>query len=487
MKTTWKIAKAELYNLFCSPIAWLILIIFAFQAGLTFSDLIDDQLRYLALGYRPYNLTSRLLLGFGGVFAAMQDNLYLYIPLLTMGLMSKEYSSGSIKLLYSSPVTNTQIILGKYLSMLVYALLLIAVLLLFLVFCALTVEHFDYPFAFTGLLGILLLTCAYAAIGLFMSTLTAYQVVAAVGTLTLLALLNYIGNVGQDIAFVRDITYWLSLSGRSDSLIEGMICSQDVLYFFIVIVLFLVLSILKLKFARTSVKPAVKWMQYTLTVCVALLVGYTTTRPKLMGYYDATATKANTLTPESQEVMKQLTGGLTITTYVNLLDENYGKGMPSRLNYDREQFEKYIRFKPELEMNYVYYYDRVNNPSIYAQFPGLDEEGIARRMCDIMDLDFDMFLSPEEIHRIIDLTPEGNRFVRVLERENGARSFLRVYDDNQRDPRESEITAALKRLVVKAPKVGFVAGHGERSIDKAGERDYAAFARNLTFRYSLIN
>ena len=487
MKTTWKIAKAELYNLFCSPIAWLILIIFAFQAGLTFSDLIDDQLRYLALGYRPYNLTSRLLLGFGGVFAAMQDNLYLYIPLLTMGLMSKEYSSGSIKLLYSSPVTNTQIILGKYLSMLVYALLLIAVLLLFFVFCALTVEHFDYPFAFTGLLGILLLTCAYAAIGLFMSTLTAYQVVAAVGTLTLLALLNYIGNVGQDIAFVRDITYWLSLSGRSDSLIEGMICSQDVLYFFIVIVLFLVLSILKLKFARTSVKPAVKWMQYTLTVCAALLVGYTTTRPKLMGYYDATATKANTLTPESQEVMKQLTGGLTITTYVNLLDENYGKGMPSRLNYDREQFEKYIRFKPELEMNYVYYYDRVNNPSIYAQFPGLDEEGIARRMCDIMDLDFDMFLSPEEIHRIIDLTPEGNRFVRVLERENGARSFLRVYDDNQRDPRESEITAALKRLVVKAPKVGFVAGHGERSIDKAGERDYAAFARNLTFRYSLIN
>ena len=271
MKTTWKIAKAELYNLFCSPIAWLILIIFAFQAGLTFSDLIDDQLRYLALGYRPYNLTSRLLLGFGGVFAAMQDNLYLYIPLLTMGLMSKEYSSGSIKLLYSSPVTNTQIILGKYLSMLVYALLLIAVLLLFLVFCALTVEHFDYPFAFTGLLGILLLTCAYAAIGLFMSTLTAYQVVAAVGTLTLLALLNYIGNVGQDIAFVRDITYWLSLSGRSDSLIEGMICSQDVLYFFIVIVLFLVLSILKLKFARTSVKPASFtrsriWAIYSLSV-----------------------------------------------------------------------------------------------------------------------------------------------------------------------------------------------------------------------------
>lgn len=47
MKTIWKIAKAELNTIFCSPIAWLILIIFAFQAGLTYSDLIADQLRYL--------------------------------------------------------------------------------------------------------------------------------------------------------------------------------------------------------------------------------------------------------------------------------------------------------------------------------------------------------------------------------------------------------------------------------------------------------
>ena len=49
-----------------------------------------------------------------------------------MGLMSKEYSSGSIKLLYSSPITNTQIILGKYASMLVYSAVLMLVLLVFL-------------------------------------------------------------------------------------------------------------------------------------------------------------------------------------------------------------------------------------------------------------------------------------------------------------------------------------------------------------------
>lgn len=487
MRTILKIAKAELSTLFYSPIAWLILIIFAFQAGLTFSDLIADRLRYQALGYEPYNLTARLLLGYGGVFGQMQRNLFLYIPLLTMGLMSREYSSGSIKLLYSSPITNFQIIFGKYLSMLVYALMLVGILLICLLFSACIVKSFDYPFAFTGLLGIFLLICAYAAIGLFMSTLTSYQVVAAVGTLTLLAGLNYIGRIGQDIAFVRDITYWLSISGRSTTLLEGMICSEDILYFMIVIVLFIALSVLKLKFARTSVSIGRKAGSYAVVVGAALMIGYVSSRPEFMGYYDATSTKVNTLTPNSQEVMNKLDGGLTITTYVNLFDENVRKGMPEEVNYDKRNFKRYVRFKPEIKMDYVYYYDKTYNPSLFGQYPDLSYQEIAAKLCDIYDWDLDMFLSPDEIRQQVDLSGEGNRFVRLVQRENGQRTFLRLFEDTQRDPGESEITAVLKRMVVKAPRVAFLAGHGERDIDKGGDRDYGAFARNLTFRYSLIN
>lgn len=492
MKTIWKIAKAELNTLFCSPIAWLILIIFAFQAGLTFSDLIEDQLRYLALNYRPYNLTASLLLGYSGVYADMQNNLYLYIPLLTMGLMSKEYSSGSIKLLYSSPITNVQIIIGKYLSMLIYALILVAILFAYFIYAACIVEHFDYSFALTGILGIFLLVCAYAAIGLFMSTITAYQVVAAVGTLTVLAILNFMNKIGQGIDFVRDLTYWFALAGRSDKFMHGMICSEDVFYFIIVIILFLLLSILKLKFERTSVNRFSKLLQYASVLCIALLVGYVSSRPKLMAYYDATETKANTLTPPSQEVMKKLDGGLTLTTFVNLLDDNFSRGMPNNRNWEMNKFEDYIRFKPEMKMKYVYYYDRANNPRLYAQYPGMTDKEIAQRLCDTYDYDFDMFLSPEEVQKIedekgIELEEEGNRFVYLFERENGQKAFLRIYDDNQRDPSEAEITAALKTMVARSPKVAFIYGHGERDIYKAGERDYSAFAKNLTFRYSLIN
>ena len=68
MKTIWKIAKAELNTLFCSPIAWLILIIFAFQAGLTFSDLIAEKLGFLAVTSRRINVPVRLLLVKLGVF-----------------------------------------------------------------------------------------------------------------------------------------------------------------------------------------------------------------------------------------------------------------------------------------------------------------------------------------------------------------------------------------------------------------------------------
>lgn len=93
-----------------------------------------------------------------------------------------------------------------------------------------------------------------------------------------------------------------------------------------------------------------------------------------------------------------------------------------------------------------------------------------------------MFLSPEDIKKVTDskginLEEEGNRFVYLFERENGQKAFLRIYDDNQRDPRESEITAALKTMVVKSPQVAFITGHGERDIYKGGERDYSAFAK----------
>ena len=190
----------------------------------------------------------------GGIFPSIQNYLYFYIPLLTMSLVSKELSSGSIRLLYSSPITNFQIIVGKFLSMMIYGLFMIGILFLIVLCSWGVVKDFDWPMVFTGLLGLYLLICAYAAIGIFMSSLTSYQIVAAIGTFAVLMMLSMVGGWWQEYDLVRDVTYWLAMSGRSGKFIAGLICSEDLLYFIIVVCLFLALTIIRLNAVRQKIR-----------------------------------------------------------------------------------------------------------------------------------------------------------------------------------------------------------------------------------------
>ncbi|HEY8387247.1 MAG TPA: ABC transporter permease subunit, partial [Parasegetibacter sp.] len=221
MNKIFRIARLELSVLFYSPIAWLLLIIFIIQSGLTFTDILYNRETNQQLGRELQVLSKVLFAGDEGLLTKMQQNLYLYIPLLTMGLLSRETSSGSIKLLFSSPVKISEIVLGKFMAMVSYCFLLILVLMGFLVVASFSVENLDIKFVLGGIFGLFLLICAYSAIGLFMSSLTSYQVVAAISTLGVLAALNFVGEIGQSHDFVRDITYWLSMSGRSDNFING--------------------------------------------------------------------------------------------------------------------------------------------------------------------------------------------------------------------------------------------------------------------------
>lgn len=488
MKMIFKIAKTELQTLFYSPVAWLILIIFTFQASILFTNVFDMSVKSQSLEYQLDNVTLFTFGGMFGLFSGIQQYLYLYIPLLTMGLMSRELSSGSIKLLYSSPVTNKQIVLGKYLAMMLYGLLLMAILSIFVIYSAFAIKSFDFICVLAGLLGLYLLTCAYSAIGLFMSSLTSYQVVSAMGTLAILAALSLVRGVWQDMEVVRDITFWLSINGRADEFVNGLICSEDVLYFIIVSALFLTLTILRLQVIRQKTNWLTAWGRYIGVFAIAIFLGYLSSRPQLMCFYDATRTKARTLTPNSQEIISKLKGDLTITTYVNMLDRNVYYGLSSAVKDDMNRFRMYTRFKPEIKMKYVYYYDSINNPSLAIRYPGLSLREQMKRIAETVDFDTNKVKTPEEIRKIIDLSGEGNRFVRLLESGNGKKTFLRIYEDfNGAFPHESEISAAFKHLIMDLPLVGFVKGHRERDIKRESDRDYKHFSQDKPFRYALIN
>ena len=335
----------------------------------------------------------------------------------------------------------------------------------------------------SGWLGLYLLMATYAAIGLFMSTLTSYQIVAALGTLTLISFLNFIGSLWQHIEGVREVMYWFSLKGRADEPIRGLICSEDILYFILVSGMFLGFSVLKLQFARQSCSMSVKVGKYVgLVACVALF-GYISTIPQLKCFYDATANKDRTITPNSQEILKQVDGGLTITSYVNLLDKFGYLGMPSNWFNTRNIFETFTRFKPETKLKSYYYYD--NAAGANASREEMDKA--IERLVLTSDINSKSILTPEQMREKIDLSAEEYRYVFLLERENGQKAFLRMYDDQGKYPSEAEISAVLKTMISKSPRIAFLGGHGERSIHDRSGVNYTSFTTVLDSRGALIN
>ncbi|MGM9739994.1 MAG: Gldg family protein [Candidatus Cryptobacteroides sp.] len=485
---TLRIARAELKMMFYSPVAWLVLLVFAVQVGYSYVDVFGSILDSMDLGRASWSVSQQIFgKSMSGILPGIQRYIYLYIPLVTMGLMSREYASGSIKLLYSSPVRNSSIILGKFLSMVVYGGVLIGIIASFAVFTHIFTPHFDYKMVCVALLGLYLLILAYSAIGIFFSSLTKYQVVAAVGTLAALAFLNNVDEIGQANDIIRDITYWLGLSGRAKVFLDGLFTSEDFLYFIIVITLFLSLSIFKLNTEKSIMSRRTKVLKYCAIVASCLACGYVTTFPRLKFYYDATYTQSNTLCKESRQILADIDDRLTITTYVNLFDDQFYWFLPRARNYDKERLEKYIRFKPDTKLEYVYYYAPNGSRELEAKYPDMTWEERAQEICKVHDLKLKDFMTKEEVDKIIDLEPEKYRWVRVVEDQHGHKEVMRCFNDNQKLPNEEEMSVVFNKLVNKSPMVAFAEGYGSRSIENYGSRGYYLVGYDKWFRHSLYN
>ncbi|MBL1408244.1 Gldg family protein [Sphingobacterium faecale] len=490
MKTILRIARVELSSLFYSPIAWFLLILFLIQCALVYTGKLESQVNGQELGRDIQNLTFDIFANpqQRGLFIIdVLKNLYLYIPLITMGLISRETHSGTIKLLFSSPVKLSSIVLGKYGAMLVFNLCMILMLGIIVTFAFFQIESLDLGMIFSGLFGIYLLLSAYAAIGLFMSCLSTYQVVAAIATFSILALLNFVGTLWQDVDFVRDLTDYLSISGRTESMIMGLMTTRDVLYYLLITAMFLSFAWLKLQGQRKSSTLLQSISKNSLVLLLVLVIGHFTSKPGYIGYWDTTRTQMNTLSVGAQQTLKEIGDEpLEVTTYVNLLDQTYIFSTPKSINAGKKRWERYLRFKPNIKLDYVYYYDSVRTRDLHSNNPGMNLDEIAQKYAKSYKINLDRFKKPEEIRKIIDLYPEKNRVVMHL-KLNGKETFLRTFNDTQFWPSETETAAALKRLTVDLPRIAFLQGEGERSIDKMGDRHYKLITSEINVRAALIN
>ena len=234
MNNVWSLLKKEVRAYFGSPIAYAVLFAFTLIFGWMFYNLIMwFNAQALQMAQNPYyaqqvSINEQV---FSPLFGNMSLILVFLTPLLTMRLLAEEKKNGTDELLYTSPLTIGQIVLGKYLA----ALVLLAVML------GLTAVLSVFTFAWgnpelapwlTGYLGLFLMGGACIGVGMFFSSLTENQIVAGVLsllTLLLFFLLHWISTLGSGAW--QSVVNYLAFSSHLEDMTRGILDTKDVAYY----------------------------------------------------------------------------------------------------------------------------------------------------------------------------------------------------------------------------------------------------------------
>ena len=220
------LTKKELHGYFSSPIAYIILIATLSLFNVLFFMIIDQN--------REVSLRD--------IFQIMEFMFIFIVPLLTMKLFAEEKSNGTMEFLLTAPLTPTMIVLGKYLSMLVFYSLLIALTGVYYFI----VEYFGDPDPYSilsGYIGIWLEGAFFIAIGLLTSSWTRNQIIAAMGSYFILFSLYFsITFTKYFTGFTESFLIQLSTRTHLENFAIGMITASDIIYYLSGILLCLVLT-----------------------------------------------------------------------------------------------------------------------------------------------------------------------------------------------------------------------------------------------------
>lgn len=237
MAAIWCIAKREFGSYFNSPIAYVAITVFLLLTGLQFFSGFFAISAFGATEYFEANeATLRPLFeGIPLIFA-------FFLPAVTMRLVSEEKKTGTIELLFTMPVTEWHVILGKFLA----AVLLMAVALLLTLSYPLTVGALGDPDMgpiIGGYFGLFLIGSAYLGIGLMASTWTKNQIVAFIAGAGLCFLLYFIDTLAGFISdALRPVFSAISFRTHFENIAKGVLDTRDVFFFVALTVLTLMMS-----------------------------------------------------------------------------------------------------------------------------------------------------------------------------------------------------------------------------------------------------
>jgi ABC-2 type transport system permease protein len=239
VKNTMLIARREFKTYLTSPMAYIVACVFLVLIGALFVWYLERT---------DYSDTS--INGYLDIWGNLV--LMLFAAALAMRLIAEEKKLGTWELLLTAPIRDTEVVLGKYLGSLGVLVSMLALTLYFPLLLWIFGDPDTGPIL-TGYLGLFLLGAASLSIGMFASSVTSNQIVAAVIAGGILAVLYFIGAAGDSISgAVGDILSYISLSSHFPDFVNGIIDTRAIIYYLSVIALFLFLTIRSIETSRWS-------------------------------------------------------------------------------------------------------------------------------------------------------------------------------------------------------------------------------------------
>jgi len=245
--TVFTIAGNELRRLYLTPLAWFSLAVVQFFLVITCFTLADQYQQAITI-FVNRGITSTVV---AGTLQTAGLLLLLVTPFLTMRLISEERRSGTLPLLLSAPVSVTAIVIGKYLGILGFFLIMLIMISLTPLALSLGTS-LDYGLLAAGLTGLLLLAVNFAAIGLFASTMTRQPAFAAIlcfACLLLFWVIHVLG--GSDNQTMAAVINYLSMQRHFNQFLTGLFTTSDVVYYLLLSGVFVLFSILRLDAMRS--------------------------------------------------------------------------------------------------------------------------------------------------------------------------------------------------------------------------------------------
>jgi ABC-2 type transport system permease protein len=228
MKSIWIITKRELNSFFDSLMAYIMIVVFLGFSG--FFTWIQ--------GADVFFVNQASLQSF---FSIAYWTLFFFIPALTMRLIAEEKKTGTIEMILTKPVSERQIVTGKFLATLLLILICLALTIPYYITIA-NIGKVDHGAILLGYLGLALMSSAYISIGIFTSSLSSNQIIAFLLALTIGIFFHIIFDILSNglPGFLGKTANFLSMSTHFESIARGVFDSKDIIYFLSIITLGLV-------------------------------------------------------------------------------------------------------------------------------------------------------------------------------------------------------------------------------------------------------